>query len=101
MSDPHPKLTRVNGRTLAAFAILPLVDAAVAYVAFFLLPFTIGHIVGGTMSHHLVPMSELLAGLTRAVTLGCVLGVVPALVFWFVGVRGTSVPPAVSLTEAP
>ena len=83
----HSTSSRFTGRMLAAYLL-------------FLLPFTIGHLVGGTMSQHLVPVSELLAALLRSITMGSIIGVVSAVVFWFVGVRGTNVSPAVSRTGA-
>jgi len=51
--------------------------------------FAIGHLIGGTMSQHLVPAAELLAGVVRALVAGSVLGVMSAIVFWVIGIRTT------------
>jgi len=51
--------------------------------------FTLLHIVGGTISEHLSPPLEVIAGFARVSAIGSVLGAISAWVFWLVGVRGT------------
>jgi hypothetical protein len=54
-------------------------------VGVFVLPAILVHLVEGTMSEHLVPIRDLVAGILRVVALGSVFGGVSAIVFWFVG----------------
>jgi hypothetical protein len=70
-----------------ALAGLALGNMPFAIYAAAMIPFAIGHLVAGTMSQHLAHVSELLAGVVRALVIGSVLGVVSAVVFWLIGVR--------------
>ena len=51
--------------------------------------FALLHVVSGTISQHLAPLSSLLAGALRIVVLGTAVGTISAAVFWFVGLRGS------------
>lgn len=55
------------------------------YALAFVLPATINHLWLGTMSEHMVPMTELIVRSLRVVALGSVLGVSSAVTFWLVG----------------
>ena len=66
-------------------------NAPFAAYALILLPFAILHVIEGTMSEHLVPLPDLLAGVLRAVLIGSVMGTASAVVFWLVGIRGADV----------
>jgi hypothetical protein len=66
-----------------ALGNVPLVFYAMA-AAFF----SIAHFAAGTLSQHLVPLSELIAGTLRAILIGSAIGSASALVFWLVGIRG-------------
>ena len=70
-----------------AIAGLALGNVPFAVYLLALVPFAIGHLAAGTMSQHLIPVSELLAGTLRAVAIGSTLGVTSAIVFWFIGIR--------------
>jgi len=43
---------------------------------------TVSHLAMGTMAEHVAPFSELLAGVVRVVTMGSVMGMSSASVFW-------------------
>jgi hypothetical protein len=58
--------------------------------ALFIGAFSLAHIANGTMAEHLIPLSDLVKGVVRAVAIGSVLGLTSAVVFWFVGVSGSS-----------
>jgi hypothetical protein len=58
----------------------------VLYVVGLVLPLTITHVIAGTMSQHLMPISDLVAGTLRALAIGSVMGTVSAIVFWMVGI---------------
>lgn len=53
------------------------------------LPMTLLHLITGTMSEHLISLSNLTAGTLRAIGIGSVIGVWSAVVFWLLGIRGT------------
>jgi hypothetical protein len=53
--------------------------------------FTLLHIIGGTISQHLSPARDVIAGFARISAIGSVLGGISASVFWLVGVRGTEI----------
>ena len=55
-----------------------------------ILPFTILHLARGTLSQHLIPLPSLLSSAVRMIVLDPVLGVIGALVFWVVGLAGSS-----------
>jgi hypothetical protein len=57
------------------------------FVIALVLPATIGHLMMGTMSQHLAPLSSLVAGTLRVVVIGSGMGAVSAAVFWLVGIR--------------
>jgi hypothetical protein len=59
------------------------------YMIRFVLPAALTHLVAGTMSQHLVPVSDLLAGVLRVLAIGSVMGALSALVFWFLAIRRT------------
>ena len=46
------------------------------------------HVVQGTLREHLSPVSELLAGCSRAICVGSVIGAASGIVFWWIAVRG-------------
>ncbi len=69
---------------------LGLGNAPFAAYVFALIPFTMAHLLMGTLSDHLMPISSLLAGAARVVAIGSFFGVLSAAVFWLVAVRGTS-----------
>jgi hypothetical protein len=60
------------------------------YLLLLILPFTIMHLARGTLPQHLIPVPSLLSGTWRVIVLGSVLGVIGALVFWFVGLAGSN-----------
>ena len=60
------------------------------FVFGFVLPATAFHLVSGTMSEHLVPVSQLLLGTLRALAIGSTFGVMSAAAFWVIGVWPTS-----------
>ena len=70
------------GRLATAGLLLGNIPFAVYVVA--LIPFAIGHIVGGTMAQHLMSVPDLIAGTLRALAMGSTMGVLSALVFWLV-----------------
>jgi hypothetical protein len=57
----------------------------VMVVGRFVLPTILLHLAEGTMSEHLIPVSELVAGTLRVLAIGSVFGAVSAIVFWFIG----------------
>jgi hypothetical protein len=59
------------------------------YVIGLVLPATLAHLAGGTLSQHLSPVSDLIAGALRTLAIGSVLGASSAFVFWFLGIRRT------------
>lgn len=59
----------------------------VLYVVALILPFTVLHMVMGTMSGRWLSVSELVFGTLRAVTIGSVLGMASGAIFWFLGIR--------------
>ena len=61
----------------------------VVYVTGLVLPATLAHLVGGTLSQHLSPFSDLIAGTLRVLAIGSVIGASSAFVFWFLGIRRT------------
>jgi len=99
-------MTPPSWRLLAAFAILPAIQAVVAYFSFPLVwqlgphgnarlalyvlglvrPATAAHLAMGTMSQHLLPASELLIGALRTIVIGSAFGMMSAATFWFIGV---------------
>jgi hypothetical protein len=77
----------VSLRQLIAAGVLLGNAPFVLYVIGLVLPLTILHLVRGTMSQHLLPFSDLIAGTLRAMAIGSVLGALSSLVFWFLGIR--------------
>ena len=76
-------------RTIVAGVVLgncPMVAIAIGALYFTLL-----HIAGGTISQHLSPPLDVIAGFVRLSAIGSVLGAISAFVFWMVGVRGADV----------
>jgi hypothetical protein len=76
-------------RTIGAGIVLgntPMVAIAIGA-----LYFTVLHIVGGTISQHLSPPIDVIAGFVRLSAIGSVLGASSAFVFWLVGVRGSDI----------
>ena len=70
----------------ACFAGLLLGNAPFgAYVLALILPATMAHLSAGTMSEHLLPLSELAAGTSRILLLGSGMGALSGAVFWFLG----------------
>jgi hypothetical protein len=53
-------------------------------VAAIVLPFTVMHIAAGTISQHLSPVSDLIAGTLRSLALGSTMGAWSAFVFWMI-----------------
>jgi hypothetical protein len=54
-----------------------------------LIPFALLHLAFGTLSQHLIPVSELLAALPLPIGIGSCMGVISAAVFWFAAIQGT------------
>ena len=48
-------------------------------------PATIAHVINGTMSEHLAPLSELIAGTIRILVIGSGMGALSGAVVWFLG----------------
>lgn len=63
----------------------PFVVGALIAIAFALM-----HVAAGTISDHLVPLSDLIAGNLALLAAGSLLGVASAAVFWAVAILGTS-----------
>jgi hypothetical protein len=59
------------------------------YLVVLILPATLSHLVMGTLSQHLVPVSALLAGAVRAILIGSIFGVISAAAFWLMAILGT------------
>jgi hypothetical protein len=57
------------------------------YVVGLVLPLSVVHLVAGTLSEHLDPLSILIASALRVVVGGSVLGAWSAFIFWLIGVR--------------
>jgi hypothetical protein len=55
------------------------------YVLALVLPATMAHLSAGTMSEHLLPLSELVAATIRILLIGSGMGALSAAVFWFLG----------------
>ena len=70
--------------TGAALGNVPL-----ALFAFMSALFALAHVAAGTISQHLVPISELFFSAVRLILLGTILGAASAAVFWFVAIKGT------------
>ena len=62
----------------------PFVVAALVAIAFALM-----HVAAGTISDHLAPLSDLIAGNLALIAAGSFLGVASAAVFWAVAILGT------------
>ena len=76
-------------RALGAGVILG--NSPMIAIAIGALYFTILHIVNGTISQHLSPPMDVIAGFVRLSAIGSVLGASSAFVFWLVGVCGTDI----------
>ena len=63
------------------------------YLVVLILPATISHLVMGTLSQHLVPVSALLPGAFRAILIGSIFGVISAAAFWLMAILGTDAGP--------
>lgn len=50
--------------------------------------FAVAHAAAGTLSQHLLPISDLAAGTLRLLTIGSTLGVASAVLFWLVALQG-------------
>ena len=74
-------------RALGAGIVLG--NGPVVAIALGALYFTLLHIIGGTISQHLSPPLDVIAGFARLSVIGSVLGAISAFVFWLIGVRGT------------
>lgn len=77
----------VSLRSLAAAGLL-LGNVPFALYVALILPFAIVRLIDGTLSEHLLPASELVAGTLRALLIGSVFGVISAVVFWLLAFRG-------------
>ena len=73
----------------ALLAGLALGNAPLAVIAYATILLAFGHVATGTISEHLVPVSELVAGALRLIAIGSAYGVITAVVFWVVGVWGS------------
>lgn len=87
-----PVVSWLINRRRASFANivkagLALGNAPFAVYALAAAYFALLHLIGGTMSQHLVPLSSLLAGTLRVIGLGSGLGVAGAVVFWLAALR--------------
>jgi hypothetical protein len=78
------------GHAIAAGLVLGNAPFAF-YLVGLVLPATLKHLAMGTMSRHLVPLSDLIAGTLRVVAIGSVLGTCSALAFWWLGGRTIAV----------
>jgi hypothetical protein len=58
-----------------------------AYVLVLVLPATVRHLVMGTMSQHLMPLSDVVTGTLRALLIGSAMGAASGAVLWFAGIR--------------
>lgn len=72
-----------------AVAGVALGNVPFAIYAFVILVFSVGHLAMGTLWERLLPLSDLLGGVLRAVTMGSIMGITSAVVFWLAGLRGT------------
>ncbi len=79
----------VSLRQLVAVGVLLGNVPFAVYVIGLVLPLTLMHLIWGTLSQHLLSLSDLIAGTLRAVALGSVMGAWSALVLWFLGIRGS------------
>ena len=89
-------LMRRGRVSLARFLVAGLVLGNVPfalYLVVLILPATMSHLVMGTLSQHLVPVSALLAGALRAILIGSIFGVIAAAAFWFIAILGTDAAP--------
>jgi hypothetical protein len=57
------------------------------YMLGLVLPFTVAHLIAGTLSEHLAPLPGLITDALRVVAGGSILGAWSAFVFWFIGIR--------------
>jgi hypothetical protein len=62
-----------------------------AIYALALIPYALLHLAFGTLSQHLVPVSELLASTPLPLAIGSGIGMISAVVFWVLAIRGTDV----------
>jgi len=76
-------------RALGAGVVLG--NSPMVAIAIGALYFTLLHIIGGTISQHLSPPLDVIAGFARLSLIGSVLGAISALVFWLIGLRGTDI----------
>ena len=92
MSDPQSSRSPDRGRLLASLAILPVVNAGVAFVA---LPpvLQLGpqQAVAFAVLAGILGLLVMLSGALFPVGIGSCMGVISAWVFWFVAVHGTEV----------
>lgn len=58
-----------------------------AFFVVLIIPATVAHMADGTLSQHLLPASDLVAGTLRAVMIGSTIGVMSAALFWLVAIR--------------
>ena len=65
------------------FAVVAAVTVGIAF----------GHLIGGTLSDHLSPAPELLAGALRVILLGTFMGAASGAMFWLLAVFGREVRP--------
>ncbi|HXG53860.1 MAG TPA: hypothetical protein VNJ03_00635 [Vicinamibacterales bacterium] len=70
---------------------IALGNVPVIAIALAALYFTVLHIIGGTISYHLSPPLEIVAGFLPLIVIGSVLGTMSAWVFWMIAIRGTDV----------
>jgi hypothetical protein len=54
-----------------------------------LIPYALLHLAFGTLSDHLIPVSELLVSALLPLGIGSCMGMMSAVVFWFAAIRGT------------
>jgi hypothetical protein len=85
-------LRRRRALTLGSLSLagLALGNAPFALYALFIDGVAAARLVHGSLSEHLLPMSELAIGAGRALAVGSTFGVASAVVFWVLGVRSRS-----------
>ena len=62
----------------------------VLWVVFLVIPATVAHAIGGTLSNHLLTTAELISGVVRVVLLGTILGATLAAAFWTLAIRNAA-----------
>jgi hypothetical protein len=82
-------LRRLGSMSLGALLLAGALIGNIPFAFFVVLviPVTVGHMAAGTLSQHLLPVSDLVAGTLRAVLIGSAIGAMSAALFWVVAIR--------------